>query len=199
MPLDSPGVTRGAPFNKLGQRDLNQGEIFFDNVRVPRRYVLLGPAAYELTLTRTLTAATTAIAAIFTGVSRAAFEEGLTYTRQRVQGGKPISQHQLVQRRLFDMFSKVEAARALSRATMIYNHTSPTPSLENAIAAKVFCTQAAFEVANDAVELCGATGLSKQSLVERLFRDTRMALIEDGTNDVLSLIGAHQILTRESA
>jgi len=199
VPLDSPGVTRGTPFNKLGQRDLNQGEIFFDNVRVPRRYVLLGPAAYELTLTRTLTAATTAIAAIFTGVSRAAFEEGLTYTRQRVQGGKPISQHQLVQRRLFDMFSKVEAARALSRATMIYNHISPTPSLENAIAAKVFCTQAAFEVANDAVELCGAAGLSKQSLVERLFRDTRMALIEDGTNDVLSLIGAHQILTRESA
>lgn len=199
VPLDLPGVTRGAPFDKLGQRDLNQGEILFDNVRVPRRLMLLGPATYELTLSRTLTAATTAIAAIFTGVARAAFEEALAYTDQRVQGGRPISQHQLVQRRLFDMFSKIEAARALSRATMIHNHASQTPSLENAIAAKIFCTQAAFEVANDAVELCGASGLGKGSLVERLFRDARMALIEDGTNEVLSLIGARQLLSRAGA
>jgi alkylation response protein AidB-like acyl-CoA dehydrogenase len=196
VPLDLPGVMRGSSFDKLGQRDLNQGEIFFDSVRLPRRLVLLGPATYELTLTRTLTSATTAIAAIFTGVARAAYEEALAYTTQRVQGGRPISQHQLVQRRLFDMFSKTEAARALSRATMIYNHTSQAPSLENAIAAKTFCTQAAFEVANDAVELCGAAGLAKQSLVEKLFRDARMALIEDGTNEVLSLIGARQLLSR---
>lgn len=196
VPLDLPGVTRGAPFDKLGQRDLNQGEIFFDDVRLPRRMMLLGPATYELTLTRTLIAATTAIAAIFTGVARAAYEEALAYTRRRVQGGRPISEHQLVQRRLFEMFSKIEAARALSRATIIYNHASQTPSLENAIAAKTFCTQAAFEVANDAVELCGASGLGKQSLVEKLFRDARMALIEDGTNEVLSLVGARQLLAR---
>lgn len=196
VPLDLPGVTRGAAFDKLGQRDLDQGELFFDDVRLPRRLVLVGPATYELTLTRTLTAATTAIAAIFTGVARAAYEEALAYTTQRVQGGRPISQHQLVQRRLFDMFSKIEAARALSRATMIYNHASQAPSLENAIAAKTFCTQAALEVANDAVELCGAAGLGKQSLVEKLFRDVRMALIENGTNEVLSLIGARQLLSR---
>jgi alkylation response protein AidB-like acyl-CoA dehydrogenase len=167
VPLDLPGVTRGTPFDKLGQRDLNQGEIFFDNVRVARRMVLVGPATYELTLTRTLTAGTAA-----------------------------ISEHQLVQRRLFDMFSKVEAARALSRATMVYNHTSSTPSLENGIAAKTFCTQTAFEVANDAVELCGAAGLGKQSLVEKLFRDARMALVEEGTNEVLSLVGAQQLISR---
>jgi alkylation response protein AidB-like acyl-CoA dehydrogenase len=196
VPLDLPGVTRGAPFDKLGQRDLNQGEIFFDNVRLPRRMVLVGPATYELTLTRTLTAATAAIGAILTGVARAAYEEALAYTTQRVQGGRPISEHQLIQRRLFDMFSKVEAARALSRATMIYNHSSPTPSLENGIAAKTFCTETAFEVANDAVELCGAAGLGKQSLVEKLFRDARMALIEEGTNEVLSLVGAQQLISR---
>jgi alkylation response protein AidB-like acyl-CoA dehydrogenase len=165
-------------------------------VRLPRRMVLVGPATYELTLTRTLTAATAAIGAILTGVARAAYEEALVYTTQRVQGGRPISQHQLIQRRLFDMFSKVEAARALSRATMIYNHSSPNPSLENGIAAKTFCTETAFEVANDAVELCGAAGLGKQSLVEKLFRDARMALIEEGTNEVLSLVGAQQLISR---
>lgn len=196
VPLDLPGISRGAPLNKLGQRDLNQGEIFFDDVRLPSEMVLLGPATYEFTLARTLIAATTAMAAIFTGVARAALEEALSYASQRVQGGRPISQHQIVQLRLFDMFRKVEAARALSRATMIYNHRSQTPSFENAIAAKTFCTQAAFEVANDAVELCGASGIAKQNLAERLFRDTRMAIIEAGTNEVLSLAGAREILTR---
>jgi alkylation response protein AidB-like acyl-CoA dehydrogenase len=136
------------------------------------------------------------MAAVFTGVARAAYEEALAYTQQRVQGGKPISEHQLVQKRLFDMFSKVEAARALSRATMIYNHASQTPSREHAIAAKTFCTQAAFEVASDAVQLFGANGLSKDYPVERLFRDARVSMIEDGSNDVLGLVAARQIILR---
>ena len=143
--------------------------------------MLLGPAAYELTLTGTLTAATTAIAAIFTGVSRAAFEEGLTYIRQRVQGGKPLASISSSSGAC-STCSVGSRRLARCRATMIYNHTSPTPSLENAIAGRL-PQQAAFEVANDAVELCGAAGLSEQSLVERLFRDTRMALIEDGNNE----------------
>jgi hypothetical protein len=82
---------------------------------------------------------------------------------------------------------------------MIYDHTSPTPSLENAIAPRSSARGPPSKGANDAAELREATGLSKQSLVERLFRDKRMALIEDGTTDVLSLVGAHQILIRESA
>ena len=173
VPLNLPGIKKGRPFDKLGQRDLNQGEIFFDDVQIPQRYVLVGSATYEATLARTLTAATSALAAIFTGVARAAYEEALAYTQCRVQGGKPISQHQLVEKRLFDMFTKVEAARALSRATMIYNHASAAPSLEHALAAKTFCTQAAFEVANDAVQLFGANGISRDYPVEKLLRDAR--------------------------
>ena len=194
VPLDLPGVSKGRAFNKIGQRDLIQGEIFFDDVRIPRNYVLVGSAGYQFTLARTLTAATSAMAAVFTGVARAAYEEALAYAQQRVQGGKPISEHQLVQKRLFDMFAKVEAARTLSRATMIYNHASQTPSLEHAIAAKTFCTQAAFEVASDAVQIFGANGLSKDYPVERLFRDARVSMIEDGSNDVLGLVAARQII-----
>jgi alkylation response protein AidB-like acyl-CoA dehydrogenase len=194
VPLDLPGVGKGRPFNKIGQRDLAQAEIFFDQVRIPKQYMFVGAANYQLTLTRTLTAATAAMAAIFTGVARAAYEEALGHAQQRVQGGKALADHQLVQKRLFDMFTKVEAARALSRAIMIYNHGSSTPSLENAIAAKTFCTQAAFETASDAVQLLGANGLSKECLVEKLFRDARVSLIEDGSNDVLSLTAMRQIL-----
>ncbi len=194
IPLNLPGVSRGKPLNKLGQRALNQGEIFFDEVRIPRGYMLLGPDAYELVLTRTLTAANASVGAALTGVARAAYEEALAYSKQRVQGGKPICEHQLVQKHLFDMFTKVEACRALSRATMVYNETASDPSLEHAIAAKTFCTQAAFEVAGDALQMFGGYGLSKEYLIEKLFRDTRSSLIEDGTNDVLSLVGARRIL-----
>jgi alkylation response protein AidB-like acyl-CoA dehydrogenase len=199
VPLNLPGVSKGKPLNKLGQRALNQGEIFFDNVRIPRSYLVLGPEGYEFALARTLTFANGSMAAAFTGLARAACEDALAYAQQRIQGGRPICEHQLVQKRLFEMFTKVEASRALSRAAMIYNQTSATPSLEHAIAAKTFCTQAAFEVANDAVQLFGGNGLSKEYGVEKLFRDARASLIEDGTNEVLSLVGARSILQREAS
>lgn len=196
VPLNLPGVSKGKPLNKLGQRALNQGEIFFDEVRIPRSHMLIGPEAYEGALAHTLTFANASMGAVFTGVARAAFECALAYARQRVQGGKPISEHQLIQKHLFEMFTKVEACRALSRATMIYNESAANPSLENSIAAKTFCTQAAFEVANEAVQIFGGNGLSKEYEIEKLFRDARASLIEDGTNDVLSLAGARHILNR---
>ncbi len=194
VPLDLPGVSKGKPLNKLGQRALNQGEIFFDEVRIPRRFMLMGPEVYEMALTRTLAGANSSMAAAFTGVARAAFEEALAYSRIRIQGGKPICEHQLVQKHLFEMFTKVEACRTLSRAAMIYNNSAPVPSLEHAIAAKTFCTQASLEVASDALQIFGGNGLSKEYPLEKLFRDARASLIEDGTNDALSLAGARRLL-----
>ena len=199
VPLNLLGVSKGKPLNKLGQRALNQGEIYFDNVRIPRKWMLTRADGYELELTRTLTFANSAMAAAFTGVARAAYEEALDYSMQRVQGGQPICEHQLVQKRLSEMFTKVEACRALSRAIMIYNQTSTAPALEYAIAAKTFCTQASFEVASDALQVFGGNGLSKEYRIEKLFRDARASLIEDGTNDVLSLTGARHILNRNGA
>lgn len=194
VPLNLAGVSKGRPLNKLGQRALNQGEIFFDDVRIPRSYMMMAADGYEFALARTLTFANSSMAAAFTGVARAAYEEALAYSKQRVQGGKPICEHQLVQKRLFEMFTKIEASRALSRAAMVYNQTAPNQSLQHAIAAKTFCTQCAFEVANDAVQMFGGNGLSKEYPVEKLFRDARASLIEDGTNEVLSLAGARHLL-----
>ena len=68
------------------------------------------------------------------------------------------------------------------------------PSLPHSIASKVTCTRTAFEVANDAVQLFGGLGLCKELLVEKLFRDARASLIEDGSNEVLGLVGARQII-----
>jgi alkylation response protein AidB-like acyl-CoA dehydrogenase len=194
VPLSLPGVSKGKPLNKLGQRSLNQGEIFFENVRIPRHYMVVDSDAYEAHTMATLTGANGGMSTAFTGLARAAYEAALDYSRTRIQGGKPICEHQLVQKHLFEMFTKVEACRALSRAVTVYNSKSATPSLQHAIAAKTFCTQASFEVASDALQIFGGNGLSKEYPIEKLFRDARASLIEDGTNDVLSLAGARHIL-----
>ena len=194
IPLNQPGVSRGKPLNKLGQRALNQGEIFLDNVRIPKPYMLVTPEGYPFIINSVLAGANAGMGAIFTGTARAALEEGLNYARNRVQGGKKISEHQAVQLKLMDMFIKVEAARQLSRAAMVYNSTTVPPALQYSIASKVFCTRAAFEVASDALQLHGGIGLAKEMLIEKIFRDARAALIEDGTNEVLSLAGARRIV-----
>ncbi len=198
VPFDLPGVSKGKPLNKLGQRALNQGEIFFDEVRIPSSYMLVAPdkpagAAYGRG-----GGPNAMVGAVFTGVARAAFEIALDYSRQRIQGGKPICEHQLVQKHLFEMFTKVEACRLLSRAAITYNTDAAVPAMEYSIASKTFCTQAAFEVASDALQLLGGNGLSKEYPIEKIFRDARAALIEDGTNDVLSLVGASLVLVRPS-
>jgi alkylation response protein AidB-like acyl-CoA dehydrogenase len=196
VPLDARGVTKEPPLDKLGLRALNQGSMTLDSVRIPKRYVIADPSVYEPVLQNTLLLTNSAVGAVFTGTARAAYEEALAYTRTRVQGGKPLCEHQLVQRQLFDMFTKVTNSRLLSRLALVYNSTAQPPALEYSIAAKVYCTQSAYEVADMAVQLCGGRGLAKDATVERLFRDARSGLIEDGANDVLALVGAREMLDR---
>ena len=192
-PLDLPGVSKGKPLSKMGQRALNQGEIYFDNVRVPADYMLVDQDSYESMLDLTLATANAGMGAIFTGVARAAYDLALAYSKERVQGGKLLFEHQLIKHKLFDMFMKVEAARALSRAAWIYNSNTTPPSIEYSIASKVLCTNTAFEVANDAVQIFGGAGVSTEYPIEKIFRDARAALIEDGANDSLMITGAHKL------
>jgi alkylation response protein AidB-like acyl-CoA dehydrogenase len=194
VPLNLPGVSKGPPLNKIGQRALNQGEIFFDNVRIPRSYMVIPTDAYPFAIDNMLAGANAYMGSTFTGLARAAFEEALTYSKGRIQGGVPICEHQLVQKKLFDMFVKVETARQLSRAVTSYNSRLSPPGTQYSIASKVYCTTAAFEVASDALQLHGGYGLTKEMLVEMLFRDARASMIEDGSNDILSLTAAQKIL-----
>ncbi len=192
VPLDLPGISRPKPLDKLGQRSLNQGEIYFDDVRIPASYMALGPEFYSIGLETMLAHANAAMGQLFVGVGRAALEHALAYAKERVQGGVPIGEHQSVKARLFKMFMKVEAARALARRVWLYTATSP-PLVQYSIASKVFCTNTAFEVASDALQIFGGNGLSREYPIEKLLRDARASMIEDGCNDVLSLIGASRL------
>jgi alkylation response protein AidB-like acyl-CoA dehydrogenase len=193
VPLDLPGVKKGRPLDKLGQRALNQGEIYFDDVRIPEEFMLVDPESYEAMLDVTLSTANAGMGALFVGVARAAYEEALAYAKERIQGGKALFEHQMIKHKLFSMFMKIEAARALSRNAMVYNYSNTPPLVQYSIAAKVFCTQTAFEVTNDAVQIFGGNGVSREYPVEKFFRDARAGLIEDGANDSLMITAAHHL------
>jgi alkylation response protein AidB-like acyl-CoA dehydrogenase len=192
VPLDLPGVHRPAPLDKLGQRSLNQGEIFFEDVRIPSRYMALGSDLYTIGLETMLAHANAAMGQLFVGVARAAYEYALDYAKERVQGGVPIFEHQSVRSRLFKMFAKVEAARALARRVALYN-AAGAPQIQHCIAAKTFCTHSAFEVASEGLQIFGANGLCREYPIEKLLRDARASLIEDGCNEVLSIVGGARL------
>lgn len=193
VPLHLPGISRGEIWNKTGQRELNQGEIIFDNVVVPHRFSIAKVEGYEQSLIKILGQANACLSAIFTGLARAAYEEALDYSKRRVQGDKPLCEHQIVQKRIFDMYVAVEASRALAKIVLAAEHNAWF-SLSQALAAKIFSSQAALKVAGDAVELLGARGLVQGSLVEKLFRDARTTTAEHGSNDILALTGARLML-----
>jgi alkylation response protein AidB-like acyl-CoA dehydrogenase len=198
VPINLRGVSRGKPVDMMGQRGLNQSEISFDEVRIHESQLLTDPTLYEFMLDRAVASVAALMGAIFTGVARAAYEAALDHARERVQGGRPIAEHQLVQKRLFDMFSRVEACRAVSRAVMVHDTAAVSPATEHAIAAKTFCTEAAVEVTSSALGLFGGEGLTRGNPVGKLFRDARASLTEYGSNDVLALVAARRLLARRS-
>jgi alkylation response protein AidB-like acyl-CoA dehydrogenase len=194
VPLNLPGVSRGKPLNKIGQRALNQGEIFFDNVKVPKEFFFItDPMMYRMIAEATLASANAGMGSIFTGLAAAAFDEALAYAKQRVQGGRPIIEHQSVKSRIFEMFELVEAARALSRRVILYARAGMVPALHYSIASKVFCTEAAFKVSSMALQIFGGYGTSKEFVIEKLFRDARASMIEDGVNETLGLAAADKV------
>lgn len=201
--LDDPGVRRGPPADMLGVRDDPQGEIFFDEVFLPERNVLVPPGPlYPAFADQLLCLTSSVIANVAVGVARAAFEEALQHARTRIQGGGPLARHKNIQLTLYAMFERVETARAYSRAALTYtqaNLPGATPealgaSPRHARAAQIYAKRLAYDVAHDALQVFGAQGLHKDSLIEKLFRDTRCLLIEDGTLEVLALDAARDLI-----
>ncbi len=197
LPLDLPGVSRGPALQKHGARSLPQGELFFDDVRIPQHYMVVEADGYAGHVAATLTSFNSGVGCVASGLARAAYDCTLEYTRERVQGGRPIGEHQAVRARLFRMFSLVQAARTLSRS--VYVHTStllesgqPAP-LQNAIASKVFCTRAALEVATLGVQLHGGVGLTHEYPAEMFLRDATSLTIADGENEMLAQVAASML------
>lgn len=187
VPLDLKGVARGKPLEKIGQRALPQGEIYFDNVRIPRRFAVATGDAYAGNMASAWSHAGTVMSQTFVGTARAAFELALAYAHERKQGGALLAAHQLTRYRLGDMLRRIEAMRAIARRSLEYARTSPRTHPYVTAQAKVTVTEEAMKVASEALQLFGGNGTSREYPLEKLFRDTRAALIEDGENWMLTM------------
>lgn len=200
LPLDLPGISRGKPLDKIGQRALPQGEIYFDNVRVPKRFAVALKDGYYGNFASAWSFAGTHMSQVFTGVARAAFEHALAYCHERRQGGARLIDHQLTRFRLGDMLRRVELARAVARRLLAYARMSPRSHPYATASAKVTVTEEAMKVTSEALQLFGGFGTSREYPIEKLFRDARVALIEDGENNVLTMrlgLLAHRLFDEE--
>ncbi len=191
VPADTPGFSVTRIMDKCGHRLCHNGELFFDNCRVPKGN-LLGKEGEGRLIINTMTRRTSWFldAACPLGVGRAAYEAALDYARERVQGAKPIIQHQAVGMLLADMAISLEAARNLVwKAAWIADHPeiedvfkSPLPPM-----AKVFAFEAGFRVAADAMHMMAGVGILRELPMEKYLRDTASFLHSSGTNEMLRL------------
>lgn len=187
IPLDLPGITRGKPLDKIGQRALPQGEIYFDNVRIPKRFAVGLQDEYYGNLASAWSYAGTHMSQVFTGVARAAFEMALNYCHERRQGGQLLIDNPLTRYRIGDMMRRVELARSVARRSLAFARLSPVSHPYATASGKVTVTEEAMKVVSEAFQLFGAAGTSREYPIEKLFRDAKAALIEDGETYVLTM------------
>jgi alkylation response protein AidB-like acyl-CoA dehydrogenase len=192
-----PGLTVGRDIDKLGYKTVETTELHFDDFRVPADNLIGGAEGLGFQHVMTgLEAERINIAARGLGLSRAAFDEALRYARQRVTFGKPIAQHQAVQIKLADMATKIEASRLLIYSAAARKDRGERCDLEAGMA-KLFATDAAAEIALEAMKVMGGNGYSKDFTVERLYRDAPLVVIGGGTNELQRIIIARALLERD--
>jgi alkylation response protein AidB-like acyl-CoA dehydrogenase len=187
VPLDTPGITRGAIADKMGYRTCLGTELHFDNVIVPAENVAGGEGGGVYINVQQMNMARAAVAAIATGVARGALEQAVEFAGERIQGGKVLWQHQFTARKLAEMAAKVEASRMLYlRAAYMADTQIPAPVFETA-AAKLFADQVAIEVCTEAMSVMGARGYLRDHGMEKRLRDALGSRIYEGTPEVLAL------------
>ncbi len=191
IPADWPGVSKGRPIGKLGLRALNQCDIAFDDVEVPREFLIFPPGPrYTPTLKRGFVApGNTAVGFAALGIATAAYRLGLRYAREREQGGRPIIGHQLVAKKIFDARTAVEASRLMLHRSA-WNLSRGVTEMADVYSARVQACRTAAQVSADMMFLHGANGISTEYPVEKLFRDAQPLQFADGTVDVVALQAA---------
>ncbi len=195
VPTDTPGITIGPPERKMGLRGSPTHAVSFDEVRVPAEN-LLGQEGRGLAQTLAiLDAGRISIGALAVGLAQAAYEEALSYARQRETFGKPIAEHQAVQFMLADAATEIQAARLLVYWAA-WCKDRGQPHSQPASMAKLFATEVSERVCRNAIQIHGGYGYSSEFPVERMYRDTRLMTIGEGTSEIQRLIIARHILQR---
>lgn len=194
VPRGTPGFAIGKHIELMGFRGTGMAELVFDNCRVPAENLML-PAGRMRELLSVFNADRIATnPPICLGIAQAAFEAAVKYTQERVQSGRPIAQNQGIQWRLADMAIDLEAARALLYRAAARAEAGTALAIDASIT-KVFTNEASRRVADQALQLFGAYGLSEEFPMERMLRDVRTMSIGYGTTEIQRNTIAHEILS----
>ena len=188
---NSPGLSVGKPFEKLGQRASDTAEVFLENVRAPVANRLGEEGQGFMIAMQVFDRSRPYVGAVSVGIARRAMEESIKYARERETMGKPIYTHQAVGHMIADMAMQIEAARLLVwQAAWLVDQGQP--NVREASIAKAFAADMAMKVCIDAVQVFGGYGFMSEYPVEKLMRDIKVCQIYEGTSQI-----QRNILVRE--
>ncbi len=186
VPGDAKGISRGRAIDKTGLRTLNQASVFFDDVEIPEGHLIFPHGeSYPMLHNAIITVGNLAVGYLAVGLMRAAYEEALQHCKSRVQWGRPIFEHQLVAKKLFECWQAIEACRAfLYKGSWLSKRGFPG-DLKTSLGAKIFATEMAVTHTAEMVQVLGGYGISREYPVEKYARDAKLLKIMDGTNEIL--------------
>ncbi|MDE2774827.1 MAG: acyl-CoA dehydrogenase family protein [Chloroflexota bacterium] len=192
-----PGFSRGKTEPKLGIRASATSEVIFENYACPVENVLGGVGqGFKIAMT-VLDAGRIGIAAQALGIAEAAYEAALDYAREREAFGAPIGSYQMIQQKIADMKTRIEAGRALIYQTIIAKERALANGgryTTEATVAKLFCSEAAAYVTDEALQIHGGMGYSRELPLERYYRDARITRIYEGTSEIQRMVIARNEL-----
>ncbi|RTR30721.1 acyl-CoA dehydrogenase family protein [Deinococcus radiophilus] len=193
VPKDAPGFTYNKIKHKMGQRASLTSELVFENVRVPKENQLGGLGDGFKIAMKTLDKTRIPVAAGSVGVARRALDESVKYSKEREAFGKPISSFQALQFKMADMAMGIETGRLMYlKAAWLVDQGLPH-GYESAIA-KAYCSDMAFDAANEAIQIHGGYGYVGEYPVEKLLRDVKLNQIYEGTNEIQRVVISRALL-----
>jgi len=190
---ETPGFRVGKKENKLGLRASATGEVLFNNCRLPQSQMVGKPNEGFIDSLRILDGGRVSIAALSIGMAQGAYDAALSYSKQRKQFNRPISEFQAIQHKLVDMATQIDAARLLTYRAAWMLDIGKRVTRESAMA-KLFASEAAVSIANEAVQIHGGYGFIKDYPVEKFYRDVKLCTIGEGTSEIQRLVIARQLL-----
>ena len=189
----TPGFTSGKKEDKLGMRASETAELIFDNCRVPEENILGEVGDGFIQAMKVLDGGRISIAALALGIAKGAYYAAKQYAKEREQFGKPIAQFQAIAFKLADMATEIEASELLIYLAADKKNRGERMTLEGAMA-KYYSSEVAVKVANDAVQVLGGYGYTKDFPVERFYRDSKLCTIGEGTSEIQKLVISKQII-----